>query len=114
MNISLADIEMAVCRRFKMEPLVLRGQCRKRKIARPRQITMFLARELTALSLPQIGRALGDRDHTTVLHGVRRIKALMPDKPKLAAHVDELRQAIPHITHERLLSGAVCFRSAAT
>ena len=58
------DIERAVCLRFKITPERLRGRECQRKIARPRQIAMALARELTGASLPQIGRHFG-RDHTS-------------------------------------------------
>ena len=90
---SLKDIEAAVCSRFGLTPEILRSPRRNRAVARPRQIVMFLAREMTELSLPRIG-AHFNRDHTTVLHGQRRIRALMADKPKLAAYVSECRALV--------------------
>jgi chromosomal replication initiator protein len=90
---SLKDIEAAVCARFGLTPEILRGPRRVRAIARPRQIVMFLAREMTPLSLPQIGQHFC-RDHTTVLHAQRRIGELMPQKPKLAAYVSECRALV--------------------
>jgi chromosomal replication initiator protein len=90
---SLKDIEAAVCSRFGLTPEVLRGPRRERGIARPRQIVMFLAREMTPLSYPRIG-AHFNRDHTTILHGERQVRALMAVKPKLAAYVSECRALV--------------------
>jgi len=57
---------------------------RSRSIARPRQLAMSLSKELTDLSLPDIGQAFGGRDHTTVLHACRKIEQLMREDPQLA------------------------------
>lgn len=63
---------------------------RKRVIARPRQIAMYIARQYSGRSLPDIGRRIGDRDHTTVLHACRRIESLMQESPALAYLVDRV------------------------
>jgi chromosomal replication initiator protein len=57
---------------------------RSRSIARPRQVAMSLSKELTDLSLPDIGQAFGGRDHTTVLHACRKVEELMRSDPQLA------------------------------
>jgi|GEM_PF-6142208 len=90
---SLRDIEAAVCARFGLSVEQIRGPDKVRGIARPRQIVMFLAREMTALSYPRIG-AHFHRDHTTVLSGERRIRELMLQKPKLAEYVKECRALV--------------------
>jgi len=90
---TLRDIEMAVCARFGLTPEILRGPKKHRGIARPRQIVMYLAREMTPLSYPRIG-AWFHRDHTTVLWGERRIRQLMIEKPKVAAYVRECRALV--------------------
>ena len=90
---SLRDIEAAVCARFGLTPEILRGPKKHRGIARPRQIVMFLAREMTPLSYPRIG-AHFHRDHTTVLFGERRIRELMGIKPKVAEYVRECRALV--------------------
>ena len=90
---TLRDIEAAVCARFGLTPEILRGPKKQRGIARPRQIVMFLAREMTPLSYPQIG-AHFHRHHTTVLSGERRIRALMTERPKVAAYVKECRALV--------------------
>ena len=74
----IRDVERAVCLRFKLTPERLKGPERQRKIMRPRHIAMFLARELTPASLPQIGRHF-ERDHTTVLHACRKIAAMVEE-----------------------------------
>ncbi len=94
MRPSLKDIETAVCARFNLTPEVLSCKSRKRCIARPRQIAMFLARELTANSYPQIGRFFGNRNHATVILAVRRIDDLIARKPILAQYVVDCRDLV--------------------
>jgi chromosomal replication initiator protein len=63
---------------------------RARAVARPRQVAMWLAKQITTRSLPDIGRRFGGRDHTTVLHAVRRIESLKAEDPQIARDVDVL------------------------
>ncbi len=93
MTPALRDIDEAVCARFRMTREALHGANRCRKVARPRQIAMYLARRLTPRSYPAIGQWFG-RDHTTVLYAERRIAALMTTNPKVAAYVAELSTAL--------------------
>ena len=74
--VSIENIQKTVAEYFKIRVGDLLSKRRSRSIARPRQIAMALAKELTNHSLPEIGDAFGGRDHTTVLHGCRRIEAL--------------------------------------
>jgi len=74
--VSIENIQKTVADYFKIRVADLLSKRRSRSIARPRQIAMALAKELTNHSLPEIGDAFGGRDHTTVLHGCRRIIAL--------------------------------------
>jgi chromosomal replication initiator protein len=67
---------------------------RARAIVRPRQIGMYLAKKLTSRSLPEIGRRFGNRDHSTVLHAVRKIEELMQGDEKLAREVSLLSRLI--------------------
>jgi chromosomal replication initiator protein len=69
---SLSDIQTAACQHFGLSPEELLSPSRAARVAWPRQVAMYLARELTAESLPAIGRHFGGRDHTTVLHALRR------------------------------------------
>jgi chromosomal replication initiator protein len=70
------------------------GPKRVRTIARPRQIAMFLAKQLTPRSLPEIGRRFGGRDHTTIMHGVRRIEELMTTDSQMADDLQLLRRQL--------------------
>lgn len=63
-------------------------------IARPRQIAMYLAKKLSLKSLPEIGRRLGGRDHTTILHGVRRIEDLLPHDENLRRDVATIKASL--------------------
>lgn len=72
----------------------LLGQCRVARIARPRQILFWLLRRHAGLSLPAIGRRIGDRDHTTVLHGCRRVEAMMAADPAFKGLVSSLSDEI--------------------
>jgi chromosomal replication initiator protein len=72
---SLADVDAAICEHFKLSPAELHSSDRARRVAWPRQLAMYLARELTGESLPSIGRHFGGRDHSTVLHAWKRTRA---------------------------------------
>lgn len=74
--VSIENIQKTVAEYFKLRVADLLSKRRSRSVARPRQIAMALAKELTNHSLPEIGDAFGGRDHTTVLHGCRRIASL--------------------------------------
>jgi chromosomal replication initiator protein len=74
--VTIENIKKSVAGYFKIRVADLLSKSRRRSITRPRQIAMSLAKELTSHSLPEIGDAFGGRDHTTVLHACRRIKAL--------------------------------------
>ncbi len=88
---SLADITAAACHHFDLTPAELVSSSRAPRIAWPRQIAMYLARELTASSLPAIGRHFGGRDHTTVLHACRRTSSRMSTDPSARTAVDNVR-----------------------
>ncbi len=88
---TLADIQAAACRHFDLSAEELLSPARTARIAWPRQVAMYLARELTNESLPAIGRHFGRRDHTTVLHAVRRAEQkILADSASRKA-VDDLR-----------------------
>jgi len=81
--VSIENIQKTVADYFKIRVADLLSRRRSRSIARPRQIAMALAKELTNHSLPEIGDAFGGRDHTTVLHGCRRIAALRESEQRV-------------------------------
>ena len=87
-------IQVRICSRFDITADELLSSCRKRRIARPRQVAMYLSRELTRRSLPQIGRAFGGRDHTTVMHACRTIERLRGEDAEIGAAVEEITAAL--------------------
>jgi chromosomal replication initiator protein len=82
-RITVDDIQKAASEHYGMKQADLISERRTRAVARPRQAAMWLAKQLTTRSLPDIGRRFGGRDHTTVLHAVRRIEALRLEDPQL-------------------------------
>lgn len=83
-------IQIAVAKHYGVSRLDLLSSRRTHNIVRPRQVAMFLAKHLTFMSLPQIGRKFGNRDHTTVLHAVRKIERLRATDDWVRADVDRL------------------------
>ena len=75
-NVTIENIQKTVAEYYKIRLADLSGKSRSRSIARPRQMAMALAKDLTSKSLPEIGKAFGGRDHTTVLHACRKIAEL--------------------------------------
>lgn len=86
-RLSMAQIKAAVCARFNVPPIEMTSARRKRDVARPRQVAMYLCRQLTPRSLPEIGKCFGDRDHTTVSHACRQIERLRREDPELAGNI---------------------------
>ncbi|HEV2363086.1 MAG TPA: chromosomal replication initiator protein DnaA [Caulobacteraceae bacterium] len=89
-RITVDDIQKAVADHFGLKQSDLISERRSRSVARPRQAAMWLAKQLTTRSLPDIGRRFGGRDHTTVLHAVRRIEALRGGDAQLARDLEVL------------------------
>jgi chromosomal replication initiator protein len=75
-RVTIDEIQKLVSQHFDLKPLDLISARRARAVARPRQIAMYLSKRLTTRSLPEIGRKFGGRDHSTVIHAVRRIEEL--------------------------------------
>jgi chromosomal replication initiator protein len=91
---TLAEIQAAACRHFDLSPEELLSPSRAARVAWPRQVAMYLARELTEESLPAIGRHFGRRDHTTVIHAVRRTEQKIVADSASRKAVDDLRCAL--------------------
>ncbi|MBI3457004.1 MAG: chromosomal replication initiator protein DnaA [Candidatus Rokubacteria bacterium] len=92
--IKLDEIQRRVSEVFGVKPQDLRSKDRTKAMAFPRHVAMYLARHLTRDSLADIGRGFGDKDHTTVLHGVNRIEVLLEQDPKLRKTLDEIINTI--------------------
>jgi chromosomal replication initiator protein len=92
--ITIDQIQRKVSDFFGVNLADLKAKTRTRAIAFPRQVAMYLSRQLTNSSLLEIGRAFGGKDHTTVLHGVEKIHRLQQEDPKLRKRIDTLTQEI--------------------
>jgi chromosomal replication initiator protein len=92
--ISIEQVQRKVCDFFSVKLSDLKAKNRTKAVAFPRQVAMYLARQLTHASLAEIGRNFGGKDHTTVLHAVDKIQALMQEDPKLRKTVEGLVQGI--------------------
>ncbi len=93
-RIKVDDILRIVSRHFAVPKSEILSDRRHRSVVRPRQIGMYLAKQLTARSLPEIGRRFGNRDHTTVLHAIRKIDKEMGDNPRLKDEIEELKRQL--------------------
>ncbi len=93
-QVSVDNIQKTVADFYKIKVSEMYSKKRSRNIARPRQIAMALAKELTTLSLPDIGDAFGGRDHTTVLHACRKIAELRSTTPEITRDFDSLIQVL--------------------
>src|SRR6056297_2413976 len=93
-KVSIEEIQRKVADHYLIRHSDLVGPKRVRTFARPRQIAMYLCKQLTTRSLPEIGRHFGGRDHTTVMHGVRRIEELKKQDAQIAEDVDLLRRSL--------------------
>jgi chromosomal replication initiator protein len=93
-RIKIEDILRIVSRHFAVSKQDILSQRRHRSVVRPRQIGMYLAKHLTSRSLPEIGRRFGDRDHTTVLHAIRKIDKEVGENPRLKDEIEELKRQL--------------------
>ena len=93
-QISIDNIQKTVAEYYKIKVSEMYSKKRSRNVARPRQMAMALAKELTQLSLPDIGEAFGGRDHTTVLHACRKIAALKTTSHEMTRDFDSLLKVL--------------------
>ena len=93
-QVSIENIQKTVADYYKLKVSEMYSKKRSRNVARPRQIAMALAKELTQLSLPDIGDAFGGRDHTTVLHACRKVAELKIESPEINRDFEALLQVL--------------------
>lgn len=93
-RLSIEEIQRKVAEHYNVRLSDIIGPKRLRTIARPRQVAMYLSKHLTSRSLPEIGRRFGGRDHTTIMHGVRKIEELMAADNQLADDVQLLKRLL--------------------
>ena len=93
-RVTIEEIQKRVAEHFSMRLTDMSSARRARAVARPRQVAMYLAKQLTQRSLPEIGRRFGNRDHTTVMHAVSRVGELMSRDAGFAEDVELLRRML--------------------
>ena len=93
-RVTIEEIQRKVAEHWNIRLTDMSSPRRARAVARPRQVAMYLAKQLTSRSLPEIGRKFGNRDHTTVMHAVTRITELMAVDPSFADDVELLRRML--------------------
>ena len=93
-KISIEEIQKQVAHHYNIRLAEMVGPKRVRSFARPRQVAMYLCKQLTSRSLPEIGRHFGGRDHTTVMHGVRRIEELRAQDAQIEEDLELLRRQL--------------------
>jgi chromosomal replication initiator protein len=93
-RVRIEDIQRVVARQYNVSRADLLSSRRTANVVRPRQVAMYLAKVLTLRSLPEIGRRFGGRDHTTVLHAVRKIEALAGNDAALAEEIESLKRQL--------------------
>ncbi len=93
-QVSIENIQRTVADYYKIKVSEMYSKKRTRNVARPRQVAMALAKELTQLSLPDIGEAFGGRDHTTVLHACRKIAQLKSSSNEMTADISSLLKVL--------------------
>ncbi|MBP0466260.1 chromosomal replication initiator protein DnaA [Roseomonas sp. PWR1] len=93
-RVTIEEIQRKVAEHYNIRLTDMSSARRARNVARPRQVAMYLAKQLTSRSLPEIGRRFGNRDHTTVMHAVSRISELMQADAAFAEDVELLRRML--------------------
>jgi len=93
-KVTVDEIQQRVAAHYNIKLAEMSSPRRARSVARPRQVAMYLAKQLTTLSLPQIGKRFGNRDHTTVMHAVRKIEELKISDLSIAEDVELLKRQL--------------------
>jgi chromosomal replication initiator protein len=93
-RVTIEEIQRRVAEHFNMKLADMHSERRARAVARPRQVAMYLSKQLTTRSLPEIGRKFGNRDHTTVMHAVRKIEELCALDAGFSEDVELLRRML--------------------
>ena len=93
-KITIEEIQKKVAEHFNIRITDMHSPRRSRSVARPRQIAMYLAKSITSRSLPEIGRKFGGRDHTTVMHAVKKIEELKVQDINFNEDIELLKRLI--------------------
>ncbi len=92
--LDIETIKAEVARRYEVTVEQLEGERRDKRIAQARHVAIYLSRELTNSSFPTIGRAFGQRDHTTVMHAYRKVMELLKEAPLFRSEIEELKESL--------------------
>ena len=87
-------IQHTVARHFSLDPSILSDRTRTDAVAYPRQVAMYLCRELLGASYMSIGEQFGGRDHSTALHGIEKIRRMSDTDAQTAKHLNEIRRML--------------------
>jgi chromosomal replication initiator protein len=90
----MEDIQEAVCSQFRVKMTELKSRRRSKTLVHPRQVAMYLCRELTDASYPEIGRQFGGKDHTTIIHACRQVAKAKESDAALHATIETLKEQI--------------------
>ena len=93
-RITIEQVQRATCQEFNMTLAELKGKSHRRAVALPRQIAMFLSKEMTPASLPHIGREFGGKHHTTVLHSINKVAALRQTDKELNKLINKINNSL--------------------
>ena len=103
-RIKIEDVQRIVCDRYGVDPRDMRSSMRARRLFHPRMIAIYLVRSLTPLSLTQIGKRFGHRDHTTILHSCRRAQEFASADPEFAGDLVALAWGVQMAEPREMLS----------
>jgi len=93
-ELSIEDIIKKVSNHFNIKVTDLKSPKRLKAVVLPRQVAMYLARQLTSSSYPEIGERFGGKDHSTIIHAIRKVERMMEENYQLRQTVETLRQAL--------------------
>ena len=93
-NLSIENIIRVVAEFFSLTPNDMKGKKKTQNIVFPRQLAMYIGREITDYSTTEIGQAFGGRDHTTVMHSIDKIKGQLLTDPSLDSTIESLKRSI--------------------
>ena len=93
-QVSVENIQKTTAEYYNIKMSDILSKRRSRSVARPRQMAMFLAKELTNYSLPEIGEAFGGRDHTTVIHAVKTITRLSEQDDEMKKNISQIKSLL--------------------
>lgn len=96
--IDVMDIQKYVAQAYGVPPESLRGKRRTNTVANARQIAMYLTKELTTLTVVEIGRRFGNRDHSTVLHAVKKVRQLMAESAEVRSRIDQMKNELESLS----------------